>query len=96
MSCWRHWRRVVRWCHAERGFGGFRRPRRSGLVAEREPAALACAIGQLLEDAQLRERMRHAGRRAVREHYGWATVARRMEGLYAELLAASRPAPAGR
>jgi glycosyltransferase involved in cell wall biosynthesis len=58
-----------------------------GIVASREPAALATAIVRLIEHPQLARSMGDAGARHVKENYGWSRVAARMENLYADVIA---------
>jgi glycosyltransferase involved in cell wall biosynthesis len=53
------------------------------LVPERDPAALARAIGELLGNQALRQRIGEAARRDVVEHHSWERVARRFEACYA-------------
>ena len=48
------------------------------LVPPRDPAALRCALLQLLDDAELRARMGAAGRRRVSELCSWERVAPRV------------------
>ena len=57
------------------------------LVHERDQAALADRIVRLLQDGALRDRMGAAGRRRVECCFNGWTQARRLEGLYAEVLA---------
>ncbi len=52
------------------------------LVAERDPAALAGAIGRLLDDGALRAAIGGAARHNVIEQHSWASVARRFERAY--------------
>jgi glycosyltransferase involved in cell wall biosynthesis len=47
---------------------------------------LAAALMQLKGDAAQRERMGQAGRRQVEEHYTWQQVARRLHGIYGQVL----------
>ena len=56
----------------------------AGLVADGDPAALAAAIGRLLDDAAERRRMGDNGRRAVSERFSWDSVAVLMEDAYRE------------
>jgi glycosyltransferase involved in cell wall biosynthesis len=56
-----------------------------GLVVDGAPAALAAAIDRLTGDAGLSRAMGEAGRRHVRDHYSWPSVAARMETLYESL-----------
>lgn len=56
------------------------------LVAPRDAAALACAIGRLLDDARLRARLACAARAAVERHYAAGVVCARLSALYAQLL----------
>ena len=60
------------------------------LVTKADPAALAAAIIQLLEDPGLRERLGGEGRARVSELYGWNSVAATAETLYAEAAAGRR------
>jgi glycosyltransferase involved in cell wall biosynthesis len=57
-----------------------------GIVADGDEVLLAAAIDRLAEDAALARTMGDAGRRHVEAHYGWPSVAARMEALYASLL----------
>jgi glycosyltransferase involved in cell wall biosynthesis len=57
----------------------------AGLVVEGAPEPLGAAIERLAADPALARSMGEAGRRHVREHYRWASVAARMEALYAGL-----------
>jgi glycosyltransferase involved in cell wall biosynthesis len=59
-----------------------------GLVAGGDAQSLSAAIDRLTEDAAKSSAMGEAGRRHVSEHYGWPSVAARMEALYGELQAA--------
>ncbi len=52
------------------------------LVPERDPAALAAAIGQLLEDAQLRQRLARAAAHDVARRFAPAAIAARFEAVY--------------
>ena len=52
------------------------------LVPARDPAALAAALGRLLDDAELRGRMGEAALRIGREEYTWTANARRMSAIY--------------
>jgi glycosyltransferase involved in cell wall biosynthesis len=56
-----------------------------GLVAGGDAQSLGAAIDRLTEDAAQSAAMGEAGRRHVSEHYGWPSVAARMEALYGEL-----------
>jgi len=56
-----------------------------GLVAGGDAQSLGAAIDRLTEDATQSAAMGEAGRRHVSEHYGWPSVAARMEALYGEL-----------
>jgi colanic acid/amylovoran biosynthesis glycosyltransferase len=57
------------------------------LVRERDPQALAGAILQLLQDEQLWHRYSVAGRRHVLEHFNLTQQTRRLEDVFAQLLA---------
>src|SRR5438046_2242578 len=56
------------------------------LVAPRDPAALARAIGLVLEDRDLAWRLGQAGRERVIQHFGLDDMVRQTEALYASLL----------
>jgi starch synthase len=56
------------------------------LVPPEDVPALAAAIGQLLDDAALRQRMGQAGRDWVAAHYAWADSVQTMLALYQRLL----------
>ena len=56
-----------------------------GLVAGGDAQSLGAAIDRLTEDAAQSAAMGEAGRAHVSEHYGWPSVAARMEALYGEL-----------
>jgi glycosyltransferase involved in cell wall biosynthesis len=56
-----------------------------GLVAGGDAQSLGAAIDRLTEDVAQSAAMGEAGRRHVSEHYGWPSVAARMEALYGEL-----------
>jgi glycosyltransferase involved in cell wall biosynthesis len=56
-----------------------------GLVAGGDAQSLGAAIDRLTEDAARSAAMGEAGRAHVSEHYGWKSVAARMEALYGEL-----------
>jgi phosphatidylinositol alpha-mannosyltransferase len=70
---------------------GFRQVIRDGapgrFVPMRDPAALAVAIGDVLDDAVLRGDWTARGRRIATERYDWPRVARRVEALYREVAA---------
>jgi glycosyltransferase involved in cell wall biosynthesis len=51
-----------------------------------DPAAIARAIRQIMDDPAEAERMGRRGREAVLERYTWATEARKLLDLYASLL----------
>lgn len=53
-----------------------------GLVANGTPAEVAAAIGTLLENGSLRERMGKRGRALVEERFTWTRVAAEMESQY--------------
>src|SRR6266446_139871 len=56
------------------------------LVAPRDPAALARAIGLVLEDRDLARRLGEAGRQRVIQHFGLDDMVRQTEALYVSLL----------
>ena len=64
----------------------------AGLVVSRNPRAVAAALGQILADDALRQRMGAAGRRLVEASYTWDKVAGQCDQIYADVLSA-RPAP---
>lgn len=67
------------------------------LVPRRDPAALATAIGRLVERPELAAEMGRRGQERRRHELDVATTVRRIEALYEELLARKRPRPgAGR
>ena len=70
----------------------------TGFLVERgDAAALAAALGQLLDHPELRQRMGERARRRVRSHFTWDRQVERLSGLYEELLSASpRASPAFR
>ena len=61
----------------------------AGLVAEGDPERLAGAVATLLANPDAAERMGLVGRETVQERFTWDAVARRMEEVYEEVLAAS-------
>jgi glycosyltransferase involved in cell wall biosynthesis len=60
------------------------------LVRPEDPKALADAIGRLLADADLRQRLGNQGRRRVLEHFTADHMTRSFERLYEELLTGKR------
>jgi glycosyltransferase involved in cell wall biosynthesis len=58
------------------------REARGGIVADGDAASLGQAIDLFMRDASLASAMGEAGRRHVCDHYGWPSVAARMEALY--------------
>jgi D-inositol-3-phosphate glycosyltransferase len=61
---------------------------RSGLLAPPDDhVALAAQIGRVLDDPALAATLR-AGARRRAEEFGWGSVARRISGLYEELVSA--------
>lgn len=64
-----------------------------GLVVDADAEALAAAMDRLTEDPAQSRAMGEAGRRHVTAHYGWPSVAGRMEALYAGLHAGTMAAP---
>ena len=70
------------------GIGSVVESGKTGLiVAERDPAGLAAAIGQLAESRDLRSRIGRAARATVMERYGWERTARQLDGAYRRALA---------
>ena len=70
------------------------------LVEPRSPAAIADALQTLLALPTVRERMGDAAMRRVYARFTWAQIAREIEGVYGEAIAARRcasvaPAPVG-
>lgn len=66
----------------------------TGILVERgDSEALAAAIGKLLADPHLRQRMGHAGRKRVQQLFTWDRSVARLEELYGSALqgAASEP-----
>jgi glycosyltransferase involved in cell wall biosynthesis len=61
---------------------------RSGgrLVRAGDAAGLAAALGELLDDPDLRSRMGAHNRRVVEERFSWSRVGDRLEEAYAEVL----------
>jgi glycosyltransferase involved in cell wall biosynthesis len=59
-----------------------------------DPAALASAIGQLLDDPQRAAAMGARGREAVRQRYRWGKEESKLLRLYEELLGPPTPRPA--
>jgi glycosyltransferase involved in cell wall biosynthesis len=53
-----------------------------GIVVDGEVEQLASAIERLLENPDLARNMAEAGRRHVRDHYSWDSIAARMEAMY--------------
>ncbi|MEB3187795.1 MAG: glycosyltransferase [bacterium] len=56
------------------------------IVPPEDPAAMAAAIAELLDDAPLRARMGQAARAHVCTHHSWVENVTRMEALYARIL----------
>lgn len=57
------------------------------LVPPSRPDELGAAIARMLADPEGARAMGRAGRRRVEEHFSWASVAERTEGVYAEAIA---------
>jgi phosphatidyl-myo-inositol alpha-mannosyltransferase len=57
----------------------------------RSPEGFAQALGTLLDDDDLRDRMGAEGRRTAVDHYSWPRVAAQLETYYEDLLAGRRP-----
>ncbi len=79
---------------------GFRQVIRDGapgrFVAPHDPVDLARGIGAVLDDAELRRDWGERGRQMVVERYSWPEVARQVEELYLEVLAAPSQPPEAR
>jgi glycosyltransferase involved in cell wall biosynthesis len=60
----------------------------AGVVTEPSPRGIAAGMNSLLADALASQAMGEAGRRHVVAHYGWPSVAGRMEELYRSLTSA--------
>lgn len=56
------------------------------LVAEKDPAALAAAVGDLLADPERAKRLGEAGRRRVRDELNWDAIAAIHDDLYRRAL----------
>lgn len=67
---------------ADVGMSEIVREAAAGLVVDPTPAAIAEGLNALLEDAARSRAMGESGKALVVEHYGWPTIARRMEELY--------------
>jgi L-malate glycosyltransferase len=61
-------------------------------VVAGDAAALAAALREVLADPALARRMGARNRREVEERYAWSRVIERLEAIYAEAMAAGRPA----
>ena len=55
------------------------------LVEPKDAHALAAAIGRMLDDKELRERLARKGLEEVRELYSWQAVGRQIQGVYSQL-----------
>lgn len=73
------------------GLARFVRESDAGFVIEPRAEALAGVLDELLRDPAAAARMGARGRHAVREHRSMAAVARRLEEIYADNLAATMP-----
>lgn len=62
------------------------------LVPAQDPAQLAQAIGQLMDDAPLRQRLGAAGRTRAQQHFSLPTVTARLRDIYHRAVQARRPA----
>jgi glycosyltransferase involved in cell wall biosynthesis len=63
------------------------------LVAPQDPALLAQAIGQLMDDAPLRQRLGAAGRQRAQQHFSLHAVTARLRDIYRRAVQARGPAP---
>ena len=70
--------------------GGFREVVRHGKTGihtwANNPHSLAWGINEVLSDGRLAGRLRRAGKREVRERYGWDGIAKQTIGIYEEVL----------
>ena len=62
----------------------------AGLVADRDPVAIAEAVALILQDPATAARMGAAGRRLIDEQLAWPIVAERMEAFYDSVLRSRR------
>jgi len=62
----------------------------AGIVAAREPVAIAAAIAAILADIPRAISMGGAGKRAVDEQFAWPIVARQMESMYEAIVTLTR------
>lgn len=69
-------------CTESSGIAAELAARQAALVTDGSPGALADAVGRLLADAELRERLAEAGRRAIDEVFSIRAVVDRLEKLY--------------
>jgi glycosyltransferase involved in cell wall biosynthesis/SAM-dependent methyltransferase len=67
----------------------------AGIVAERDPSAIANAIAAIISEPTRAAAMGEAGRRAVDERFSWPTVAAQTEAMY-EAVVNARARNAGR
>ncbi len=51
-----------------------------------DPEDFADAVGQVLSDAELRDRLGREGRATVEEHYAWSVIGSRLSSQYLELI----------
>ena len=76
---------------------GFRQVIRDGapghFVPPSDSEALAAGIGRVLDDEGLRREWRERGRRVAVDRYSWPEIARRVEGVYLEILASKDGRP---
>lgn len=76
---------------------GYRQVIRDGapgrFVPPSDAGALAAGIAEQLDDAELRREWGERGRRIAVERYSWPEIARRVEGLYLEVLESRRVGP---
>ena len=70
----------------EVGLAALVRETGAGLVVAGEPPLLGAALRDLLADPERRREMGRLGAAVATERFGWATVARQMEGVYLEIL----------
>jgi phosphatidyl-myo-inositol alpha-mannosyltransferase len=74
------------------GYRDVMSPKAGILVPSGDPAALARAVVELLEDEPRRQALGAAARELARERYSWDDIARRLVGIYELVIGRARPA----